>query len=45
MIDRMLTWIVNCDPDSVTIDMAVKVCFVNGPDGELLPAFEPEQVS
>ena len=39
---RMLTWIVNCNPESVTIDMAVQVCFVRGPDGALLPAFEPE---
>ena len=39
---RMLTWIVNCDPESVTIDLAVQVCFVRGPDGGLLPAFEPE---
>jgi uncharacterized OB-fold protein len=39
---RMLTWIVNCEPDSVQIDMPVQVCFVPGADGELLPAFEPE---
>lgn len=40
---RLLTWIVNSPPESVTIDMAVRVCFVPGPDGALLPAFEPEQ--
>lgn len=42
---RMLTWIVNCDPESVRIDMPVQVCFVPGPDGEVLPAFEPEPSS
>jgi uncharacterized OB-fold protein len=42
---RMLSWVVNCEPASVEIDMAVRVCFVEGPDGELLPAFEPEAAS
>jgi uncharacterized OB-fold protein len=39
---RMMTWIVNCEPEQVSIDMAVRVCFVTGPVGEILPAFEPE---
>ena len=38
---RILTWIVNCDPASVSIGMPVQVAFVPGADGELLPAFEP----
>lgn len=38
---RMFTWIVNCEPEDVHIGLAVEVCFVAGPDGELLPMFEP----
>lgn len=38
---RMFAWIVNCPPTDVHIDQQVQVCFVDGPDGELLPAFEP----
>lgn len=37
----LLTWIVDCDPESVHIGMEVNVRFVPGPDGALLPAFAP----
>ena len=37
----LLTWIVDCDPESVHIGMEVHVRFVPGPDGALLPAFAP----
>lgn len=40
---RMFSWIVNCSPADVSIDLSVRVCFVPGPDGRLVPAFEPEQ--
>ena len=39
----MLTWIVDCEPSKVRIGMAVKVKFVVGPDGALLPAFAPAE--
>jgi uncharacterized protein len=42
---RLMTWIVECDPAEVEIDMRVVVRFVPGPDGELLPAFEPERAA
>lgn len=42
---RMFAWVVNCAPADVHIDQAVHVCFVEGPDGELLPAFEPVATS
>ena len=38
---RMFGWIVNCDPNDVRMHMPVKVTFVEGPEGDLLPAFEP----
>ncbi|WP_420638855.1 Zn-ribbon domain-containing OB-fold protein [Candidatus Poriferisocius sp.] len=38
---HLLTWIVDCEPDEVYIDMAVAVRFVPGPDGRDLPAFAP----
>lgn len=38
---RLFSWVVNCRPADVHFDMAVQVCFVRGPDGNLLPAFEP----
>ena len=38
---RLFSWIVGCEPAEVHIDMAVQVSFVPGPDGQLLPAFEP----
>ncbi|MGI9623936.1 MAG: Zn-ribbon domain-containing OB-fold protein [Acidimicrobiales bacterium] len=38
---RMLTWIVNCNPEDVVIGLDVEVCFVPGPDGDVLPAFQP----
>ena len=37
----LLTWIVDCAPESVHIGMEVHVRFVPGPDGALLPAFAP----
>ncbi len=37
----LLTWIVDCVPESVHIGMEVHVRFVPGPDGALLPAFAP----
>lgn len=42
---HLLTWIVDCEPDQVDIDMAVGVRFVTGPDGARLPAFAPEGVA
>ena len=42
---HLLTWIVDCEPDEVSIDMAVKVRFVTGPDGHRLPAFAPEEAA
>ena len=36
---RLLTWIVDTDPNNVSIGMRVEVCFVAGPDGDTLPAF------
>ena len=41
----LLTWIVDCDPESVHIGMEVNVRFVPGPDGALLPAFAPTKTS
>ena len=38
---RLFSWVVGCEPEDVHIDMAVQVSFVPGPDGQLLPAFEP----
>lgn len=38
---RMFAWIVHVDPVDVHIDMAVRVAFVEGADGELVPGFEP----
>lgn len=38
---RMLSWIVDCDIDQVTIGMAVQVQFVDRPDGRRLPGFAP----
>ena len=42
---HLLTWIVDCEPADVAIDMAVRVRFVNGPDGQRLPAFAPDEVT
>lgn len=44
---RLLTWIVGCDPDEVSIGQPVRVRFTPGVDGELLPTFEldPERVT
>lgn len=39
---RLLTWIVDCEPDEVRIGLPVRVRFVEGVDGELLPAFAPD---
>lgn len=38
---RMFGRLVGCAPHDVEIDMRVRVCFVDGPDGERLAAFEP----
>ena len=38
---RMMTNIVNCDPESVKIGMKVKVCFDDVTDEVTLPMFEP----
>lgn len=38
---RMFSRIVGCEPATVHIDMPVKVAFHAGPDGQLLPCFEP----
>jgi uncharacterized OB-fold protein len=38
---RLFSWIVNCDAADVSIGMDVTVVFAAGPDGELLPFFEP----
>lgn len=38
---RLFTWIVNCAPATVRIGLPVQVVFVDGVDGERLPAFEP----
>ncbi len=40
---HLLTWIVGCETDEVSIDMAVSVRFVTGPDGHRLPAFAPDE--
>ena len=40
---HLLTWIVDCDPEEVSIDMAVRVQFVAGADGNQLPAFAPDE--
>ncbi len=37
----LLTWIVDCPASDVRIGMDVRVRFVSGPDGALLPAFTP----
>lgn len=37
----MLTNIVNCPPDDITIGMPVRLKFQMGPVGEIVPAFEP----
>lgn len=42
---HLLTWIVDCEPDHVEIGMPVRVRFVNGPDGHLLPAFAPAEAA
>ena len=42
---HLLTWIVDCDPDEVAIDVAVRVRFVTGPDGHRLPAFALEEAA
>ena len=42
---HLLTWIVDCEPEEVAIDMAVRVRFVTGPDGHRLPAFVPEEAA
>ena len=39
---HLLTWIVDCEPEEVAIDMAVSVRIIAGPDGLRLPAFAPE---
>jgi uncharacterized OB-fold protein len=38
---RMMTNIVNCDPNTVTVGMAVKVTWEELDDGRNLPLFEP----
>jgi uncharacterized OB-fold protein len=38
---RMFSWIVNCDPTEVAIGMDVEVSFTAGPEGSVLPAFQP----
>jgi uncharacterized OB-fold protein len=38
---RLFSWIINCDPADVSIGMDVVVVFAPGPDGDLLPFFEP----
>ncbi len=40
---RMLTWIVDCEPEEVRIDLPVRVRFVEGPGGDVLPAFAPDR--
>ena len=42
---HLLTWIVDCEPDEVSIDMPVSVRFVTGPDGYRLPAFAPDEAA
>jgi uncharacterized OB-fold protein len=38
---RILSNIINCDPNEVEIGMNVQLCFVDGPDGQRIPMFEP----
>jgi uncharacterized OB-fold protein len=38
---RMMTNIINCDPNTVTVGMAVKVTWEELEDGRNLPLFEP----
>ena len=42
---HLLTWIVGCEPDEVSIDMPVSVRFVAGPDGHRFPAFAPDEAA
>ena len=42
---HLLTWIVHCEPDHVSINMPVSVRFVTGPDGHRLPAFAPDEAA
>lgn len=42
---HLLTWIVDCEPEQVAIDMPVSVKFVTGPDGHRLPAFAPDEAA
>ena len=37
----MMTNIINCDPESVTIGMKVQVCFDDVTDEVTLPMFKP----
>jgi uncharacterized OB-fold protein len=38
---RLFTWIIGCPPDQVHIGQQVRVQFVAGVDGALVPAFAP----
>ena len=38
---RMLSNVVDCDPDTVSIGMAVEVAFEAHPTGQMLPVFRP----
>lgn len=39
---RMMTNVVGCEPDAVTVGMAVRVAWEPLPDGRNLPVFAPE---
>jgi uncharacterized OB-fold protein len=38
---RILTNIINCEPESVTIGMLVRLTFVDAAEGFRIPMFEP----
>lgn len=38
---RMLSWLAHCEPGDVAIGMPVRVVFLAGAHGHLLPMFEP----
>lgn len=42
---RLFSWLTNCEPSDVSIGMNVAVMFAAGVDGELLPVFEPADVT
>lgn len=38
---RVATWIVNSEEESLKIGMPLRLAFVDGPNGQKLPVFEP----